>query len=49
MKGFGFPAPSVLNDQVGMYLNQKTKEESLDPEWVKAHRKVKYHPGKVGE
>ncbi|MBL0018360.1 MAG: hypothetical protein IPP17_18450 [Bacteroidetes bacterium] len=45
MKGFGFPAHSVLNDQVGMYLNQKTKEESLDPEWVKAHAVEVYHPG----
>ncbi len=34
-----------FNDQMDMYLNQKTKEESLDPEWVKAHTKEKYHPG----
>jgi hypothetical protein len=40
MKGFGFPAPSVLNGQMKMHLNQKTKEESLDPEWLKTHTKV---------
>jgi acyl-homoserine-lactone acylase len=34
-----------FNDQMDMYLNQKTKEESLDPEWVKVHTKKKYHPG----
>jgi acyl-homoserine-lactone acylase len=33
------------NDQIKLYLEQKTKEESLDPEWVKANAERVYHPG----
>jgi acyl-homoserine-lactone acylase len=36
-------------DQVDLYLHQKTKEESLDPEWVKAHAVEVYHPGEARE
>jgi acyl-homoserine-lactone acylase len=34
------------DDQIKLYLEQQTKEESLDAEWVKSHAERTYHPGK---
>lgn len=33
------------DDQIPMYLEGRTKEESLDPNWVKQHAERVYHPG----
>ncbi len=41
------PDSPHFSDQMDMYLHQKTKEESLDPAWVKAHAVEVYHPGEV--
>lgn len=33
-------------DQIPLYLEMNTKEESLDPDWVRQHAERTYHPGK---
>jgi acyl-homoserine-lactone acylase len=36
-----------FSDQTDLYLHQQTKEESLDPEWLRAHAVEVYHPGEA--
>lgn len=39
------PSSPHFNDQSALYLQQKTKTESLDKAWIKAHAERVYHPG----
>ena len=39
------PESPHFSDQAGLFVEQQTKEMSLDREWIEAHAERSYHPG----